>query len=565
VEINGFHISNRPTRWVERSVNGISWKVRSDFLLPLIHNVAPRLSKGVIIETPLRENAFRIVFRLQIPNPDKLSGQNLVVKEYRWPTWKNRLKYLFRRSKGHREWERTEEARARGIPVPEILALGEKRRLGLLQKNFLITKELENTQTLGEFLFEQLPHLEVEERERLLKRAVPVFAKFVARLHARGLAHRDFHPGNVLVSWKETIPSFYLLDLDQARIGRSLSPRARVRNLVRLNRSFWTSSLATRARFLRAYLKEIPQLSAKRKKFARQIERQTESSVRSFYRRRDRRCMTSNKYFDVRSLGGIRWHILREFETEDLLDVLARPENALERGSVLKWGNTNQVVELALKRNSAKTVLKRMVISPQKKHAFWKKFPGRCKAVRVWRLANAFLSRNLPTPKPVAEGCLRRLGFFSRSYFITEKIPKSRHLGEWLASEPAPGPKQELTRRLARLFARVHKMGFDHRDLKVQNFLVQEMPKSPPSIYCLDFEGVRFRRRVPLARVIQNLSRLNASVTLKGLVTRTDRLRFLKAYMGRLSSDRKLVRRIWQLTRKRTRQKLLAALKKARY
>ena len=86
-------------------------------------------------------------------------------------------------------------------------------------------------------------------------------------------------------------------------------------------------------------------------------------------------------------------------------------------------------------------------------------------------------------------------------------------------------------RQLARQVRRLHDAGFDHRDLKFANLLVAADP-ADARIWFLDLDGVRVWRSLPRRRAVQNLARINVSSLVVDLVSDSDRLRFLKWYLG---------------------------------
>ena len=90
--------------------------------------------------------------------------------------------------------------------------------------------------------------------------------------------------------------------------------------------------------------------------------------------------------------------------------------------------------------------------------------------------------------------------------------------------------------REAKEIRRLHRTGVYHGDLKATNVLVQD-----GTFLFVDLDRVRFSEDVPDRDRIFNLAQLNASLTPP--LTRTDRLRFLRAYFGRCASLRKQERR----------------------
>ncbi len=90
--------------------------------------------------------------------------------------------------------------------------------------------------------------------------------------------------------------------------------------------------------------------------------------------------------------------------------------------------------------------------------------------------------------------------------------------------------KDELIARVADLFARLWARGYYHRDLKASNILVTDWDESP-RVWVVDLEGLRHRRVPDRRQQRQPLVRLAASLQGYAAVTRTDRARFLRAYL----------------------------------
>ena len=136
-------------------------------------------------------------------------------------------------------------------------------------------------------------------------------------------------------------------------------------------------------------------------------------------------------------------------------------------------------------------------------------------------------------------------------YLLTEKIGHADDLHASLQSlDAAPIDKRlhllrQLIERVARTIRALHLRQLSHRDLKAANILARrwDAPADEPSAYSQDIEnllympessvwlidlvGVERFHKLPRARKVQNLARLNASFHQNPAITRTDRLRFL--------------------------------------
>lgn len=164
----------------------------------------------------------------------------------------------------------------------------------------------------------------------------------------------------------------------------------------------------------------------------------------------------------------------------------------------------------------------------------------------AWRALLAASLRGSPARRAACTAArLRALGFavpavvaavewhlgplVGRSFFVTEEVAGARTVDvAWGALAGATGRRARgrLVDGLAALFARLHGAGVYHADLKDVNVLVRD----DGSLVLLDLERVAFGRRVARRRRVKNLVQLDR--TLGRHASRTERLRFLRGYLG---------------------------------
>ena len=163
-------------------------------------------------------------------------------------------------------------------------------------------------------------------------------------------------------------------------------------------------------------------------------------------------------------------------------------------------------------------------------------------ATRAWNFGAALQLRELPTPRPLALVECLRFGLPATSYLVTERVPGGVGLREYADSVREAAADDAERRRIARglvaaaalLLRRLHERRATHCDLKASNVLAEPTDDpAAPRLWLIDLDGVRTWRRVPTAGRVQNLARLHVSFCQAEWLSRTDKLRFLRAYLGR--------------------------------
>lgn len=89
-----------------------------------------------------------------------------------------------------------------------------------------------------------------------------------------------------------------------------------------------------------------------------------------------------------------------------------------------------------------------------------------------------------------------------------------------------------VTLALARLLRVLHDRSISDRDLKSANILIQGDPEAEElALTLIDLVGVQLLHPLPQGRRLQNLARLQVTLAEVPGRTRTDALRFLRAYL----------------------------------
>ena len=160
----------------------------------------------------------------------------------------------------------------------------------------------------------------------------------------------------------------------------------------------------------------------------------------------------------------------------------------------------------------------------------------RSPAMAAFRNARALADRRIGVPQPLAAIEYRAVGMVQRSFFLTDEVAQAETADvAWrrilaLADPPTRRhARRVFADALGAFFARLHGAGVYHRDLKDVNVLVRG-PRTAPEFVLLDLERVAIGRRVSDQRRLKNVVQL--ARTLGPLARRTDRLRWLRAYLG---------------------------------
>ncbi len=167
-------------------------------------------------------------------------------------------------------------------------------------------------------------------------------------------------------------------------------------------------------------------------------------------------------------------------------------------------------------------------------------------ALRALRGAMLLRDLRIPIAVPIAAVECRVWGVLAKSFFISEEISGAKTADAYWSDElrTMAGPKgilqrREFLMRLGELFRSLHGQQIYHNDLKDANILAAATQNST-SFFLLDLEGVRRFHRLSDKRRIKNLVQLHR--TLGRYLRRSDKLLFLKHYLGATFPERKIRR-----------------------
>ncbi|MFO0852481.1 MAG: lipopolysaccharide kinase InaA family protein [Gemmataceae bacterium] len=481
---------------------------------------------------------------------------------------------LLRPAKARLEFENALRLRQLGIPTVEPLAWGGPELLP--GDSYLVTRE-----QAGAMPFPDL--LEAPLSPTTRRQLAHSLGRFLASLHDAGVTHPDPHPGNLLVEDGATsAPRFVLMDLHAVRFGRPLDWPAARDNLILFNRFFHLrATRADRLRFWRAYLGSrsnlgtgssvgcveealgrnapAPQRPAPRAEvpmvrfaepqrtlrssrtlpaeWAKELERATAASNCRFWAARTARYTADNRESKRVRGPAATGYAVRDLPADVLAAWLADPDAPFRdpATAILKDSRSSTVGVLRL-ANGQHVVYKRFNL--KQPFAALKNLFRPSPAMRSWLAGNGIRDRGLPTARPLAVFHRRRFGVPTVGYAVCDLVPDAIPLPEALErlDHIPPGQRRRAARawadRLGRLARLLHDRQVSHRDFKASNILLCGTADAPDcwQPVLIDLVGVETGKPVPDRVRVRDLARLNASFLHSPRVTRTDRLRFLRAY-----------------------------------
>jgi tRNA A-37 threonylcarbamoyl transferase component Bud32 len=537
------------------TAGGVRWEVAADYRDILLGPDGLRLAEWLATGQArvVKHGPHRTVYHVMLPEAE------FHVKHCRVHDRRAWLRDCVRPPKALGEYRRCLAVAARGVPTVTPLAVGSAPGFPP-RDSFLVTQSLD-AEPLGTFIEHVLPTFAPGRLTRLRLRLAVALGRFLAHMHGAGIAHDDLHANNLLLALGEDDePLLYLIDLHAVRLGAPLDARARRDNLVVLNRWFTMRvGRSDRLRFWKAYSAEYRVLSAA----ARDLEERTWQSNVRFWKARDRRCLQSNRYFRRVRSGAAVGHVVADLDRAVLDALAADPDEPFRRPGVvlLKDSRSSTVAEFDLPLGG--TV--RRVIYKRFRLTSWGDplvaLLRRTPALRSWVYGHGLRERCLPTPRPLLVLHRKRHGLAREGYLLTEKVEDADELASHVAGM-ATLPERERRPRLralieqaARLVRDLHRRQLAHRDLKAANLLVQRT-EAGPALWLIDLVGVTRHRTLSHRRRVQNLTRLHVSFHCHPLLTRTDKLRFLRTYLAWGLHGKEGWKHVWRAIAVATRAKI---------
>lgn len=174
------------------------------------------------------------------------------------------------------------------------------------------------------------------------------------------------------------------------------------------------------------------------------------------------------------------------------------------------------------------------------------------KALHAYKVSTLLSKKGIDTPEPLAYVRFKTGPNKGKELFFTRWIDDSVTMGHYLEnffSLPKNSHwldrKRKIIAETAKLLRELHSTGIYHRDLNRENILVREKGDNL-ELFLIDSDDIRTAFRVSSKRIFKNIDKINRYILNKRDLSITDRMRFLKAYLGDRANDRKTLRKYWK-------------------
>jgi len=182
------------------------------------------------------------------------------------------------------------------------------------------------------------------------------------------------------------------------------------------------------------------------------------------------------------------------------------------------------------------------------------------RAFRALRGAALLHAAQVPIAAPFAAVEKREWGALAKSFFLTQEVVGGKTTDAFWLQELRPMRGREGFKRrraflagLAQLFRSLHAQHVYHNDLKDANILaVANSAGAAVVFFLLDLEGVKRFSRLSAKRRVKNLTQLNR--TLGRHVGRSEKVYFLRSYLGPAFFDREEKRQLVSQVLRRSRR-----------
>ena len=429
--------------YISNTIGRVQWTIhaQSSFLIPYLERISDRISgrfkEGAddTLLTIMRKDRYKTLGEFKVFHANE--EQTYLVKMYKYSGLIQKVKQLFKNTRGFREFNTTSVAAMKGVPVEVPIAYGERKHI-FTKESYLIIRIIERSCTLREYF---RSGVSPEARRDVLKK----FGKLAKNIHDSGVKQDDFSLDNFLAYARETGERrVILIDFERVSIQKNiLSEKQRIWYLAKLNRAKKHFTNTERLRFLLSYSGGDFDCC---KRLAKQIEAITvhiqKKDAKKFYKQ----CSHENRKFSIFKNAKYYGYYRRGNSPERLLPLLDAHRGTPQEVCYINNFRIMYFTEHASMEQNYRNLR------------------------RVWMHANALFALRIDVPIPV--------GIFNRH---SAKLPREGFLISQMMDNCIPldqyvnlhTDKNSIFFALLRLAEQVSPFGTFSKDLSAHDFLVQ--------------------------------------------------------------------------------------------
>lgn len=416
--------------------------------------------------------------------------RHLVIKQYKPKTWYKAISRSTRKSKAKKSWENAHLLRKTGIDTVTPVALIQDRLFFLTIRSFFICEYIPGQESKQYFNDSKKNIVEIfNSAEKIIKS--------ILSFHDKGIYIRDTKDTNVIV----TTGKVFWVDLDaiKATLWGPIAKRHRSKDWQVFFYSWQNNYLMTTIflDILRTKLDEneyqilkVDLVRYAAKKFS------TSQSARQ-----------AKKTINTEQIAS---------EVEKMLD---------DREVDQDWEKVQSAqTAIVARRQTPYGGIYCKILLPRDK---WEGFKRQFRAGRGNRAVKSEImlrAAGFRVPENLFWGSKGNI-----DYIVSREIDGIKFVA-WLDSKNcSPQWRRKVLKYLGEEVGALHRTGFAHGDLRLNNILIIENQEKP-KFYFLDNERTCFYRQIPRRQVVKNLRQINTDAVSR--LSKTDRLRIFLAYQA---------------------------------
>ncbi|MBI5678652.1 MAG: hypothetical protein HZC52_09260, partial [Planctomycetes bacterium] len=183
--------------YISNTIGRVQWTIHawSSFLIPYLERISDRISRKSkepaddTLLTIMRKDRYKILGEFKVFHANE--EQTYLVKMYKYPDIIQKVKQLFKNTRGFQEFNTTYVAAMKGVPVEVPVAYGERKHI-FVKESYLIIRKIERSCTVREYF---RSNISPEKRRDVLKK----FGNLAKTIHDSGIKQDDFSLDNFLV------------------------------------------------------------------------------------------------------------------------------------------------------------------------------------------------------------------------------------------------------------------------------------------------------------------------------------------------------------------------------